>query len=129
MYLLHKHQDLMPQMFKMLRGEITPEQFVAEPKKRDRFVEFDQKLLTTYNKEFNDAIDQVYQDYELPNPLRFAYKNNLHSPLKKGDKVVVLWLDYGAWYPATVTSTEFGIKLIYDDGNIMNLLSHQPWRK
>ena len=126
-YLISEFPGVMPQLVKAVKGEITFEEFIAEPIKRDRFVAFEYKYIKQRPEELAAACEEILYDLEEQNPLKVVYKNDV--ALEKGDKIKVYHDDLHSAFKVTVVSVSSGIKLLFEDGDIIKLMKNQPWKK
>jgi hypothetical protein len=127
-YVLEEYPELNIGVMKLLRKEITQEQFIGSPVIKDKYCDFDYSLLKSHNQELYDSLIDIMLDWELDNPLLIVYGNNFPEELV-GTTIWVTWLDYSARYKAKVIDTKQGVKLRYDDGTVTFLYSFQPYKQ
>lgn len=131
-YLLHLEPKAMPQLWRMMKNEITAEDFLDSPIiKNDieaKYIEFTVSSLRNYNKEVKDAVDRLLFDWEEPNPLSIMYKNMLSEPIRKNDYIEVTWRDMHAIYEGKVASLTNGIRIRYEDGDVVPLYKWQEYK-
>lgn len=127
-YILHKYPEAMPQMMKFLNKEISFEDFIESPIKKDRFVHYDSKLLSD-NEELEKICIEFLESLNDEQPLLVMFSNHIKGQLKKGDKVKIKFLDSCSSYKGKVIDTIGGIEILFEDGSISKLLKHQPWQK
>lgn len=98
--------------------------------KRDLYVAYDEKVLktTSFRKEIIEFCDLVLKKSGEYYPTIFDRKIEVEG-FKKGDHVEVYFPDYTAWFTGKIISVDFGIKVLYDDGDCLWVLSHQKVNK
>jgi len=113
-YLLQKSvcPEIMPQLVKWIKKEITDEQFLEEPIKKDKTIQYDRSILSNLNKEQVEIITEVFYKVEEFHPYKFNYATNL----KEGDKVKVYTHAYAIVEEGVVVSSVGGCWIKYEDG-------------
>lgn len=127
-YVLHTWPEMMPQMMKFIKGEISYDDFIDNPIKKDRFVHYESKLLVN-NDELYRACVRLLQIESDQQPLLVAFNNHVNNELKKGDYIKVQYQDWCTEWTGRVIDTVGGIEVMYSDGGIEKLLKHQRWIK
>lgn len=117
----------MAPLMKLLRGEITHEEYLAEPYKKDIYVAYDQRLIKPNNPAVNETLKKLMRTDGTACPLDFYYNNYGTVPLKIGDKLLVQYLDLCLEKVVRVVSVKDGVEVRHEDGSIEHLLKHQTW--
>lgn len=117
-YLLHYEPKVMPQLMKFANGEITFEELLGEPIKKNNDVSYNSKLLK--NTEENVRVLSclcVTVGLYAPQDLLFT------GELKVGDKIKIFVGE--KWVVKTITDTEFGICY----GKEIGIMKFDKWYK
>jgi hypothetical protein len=128
-YLLHLEPKIMPQMWRFINGFLTREQFLEAPlltgDTEAKYIDFDISCLRKPNEELDAICNKILKIWEEPNPLGICYKNDLTTELKVGDYVEVQWKDFHTSYEGKVIGFNGGIRIRYEDGEVMPLYKWQ----
>lgn len=122
---LYHFPKAMPMLMKVAKGEFDIETIKDFKYVKDPFEEYNIELMRNPKdrEKFMFACKQILEWKDIDTAVDIEYKPS--ESLSKGDRVRVYWPDNKAWYYGNIVSKETGIKILYDDGEILYLLKHQ----
>lgn len=116
-------------IMRIVNGETFDLVKLAETKYKikDPYIEYDPKEIekSTNKEHIVEVCEEILSWLQVPNPIYYAYKTDL----KKGDKVKVYWGDFDyKWFYGVVLSTDTGVKIRYEDGDVRYLKANQKYK-
>lgn len=112
---------------KLIKGDITPEQFIKQPYMVDKTISLDytdlKKVPADRVAEVTEALEDVMMQWEMPNPLHFVYKNQVKYEMRT--KLKVYLRDTFSYAIGIIEKYDGGYRVRYENGEWEFLLKHQ----
>lgn len=94
---------------------------------KDRTIAYDHTVI--HNPSSPELMEKVCREILWRNYHPVALDNLYSEDFKRGDRVKVLYRDLRGWFTGTVVSTETGVKVQYDDGDLEIVQKHMEIAK
>lgn len=115
-YILERdnNPEVMPQMMKWLKKDITDEDFLQTPILKDRMIAFDARLLKGIKLKQVEVLHEIIYTMGLFDPTKIVY--NKGGKYKVGQKLKVLCPELGTISTGKVADVEKGVMVEYKEG-------------